>query len=573
VKQVKRWATIGGSEEENMNSTYIVRRVAAVTALALTLAACGGGDSSAPAAPSGGSTAPTAPAAPEWTEEDRTLIVAASGTPGSLDGDIFTANMQATVTNVYDQLVTYGYKDSDFEFANGAREIDPEQIQGKLAESWTVAPDGLSIDFALRRGVQSFFGNELTAEDVAWSWEKSAQQGRTGAFIGRVSNVASVEAVDTYTVRFNLNSPSPVLLAALSIYVPSIYDSTEVKNHVTAEDPYGAAWLAQNTAGFGPYHLESISSDEQAVFVANPNYWDEQPFFQRVIYRAVPDAANRTVLLQAGAVDYIENPTFRQIVELRSAPGAKVQTVVGNQQARILMNPNIAPFDDRRVRQAVNYALDHEGTIRNVFEGLSIQAYSPVAPTFACYTDDFWGYNRNIEKARQLLAEAGYPDGIDLELTYASQQWWEEPWVIQAQSQLREAGINVTLKKIENAEMTSRGAINVRDLPFFTFFEQSIVLDPGYALFLNSHPLGASDRNDYGRSNPAFVALVEEGNLTLDPAERCAIFRAAQRIHVEDASWVYGAMLGGYLAQKEELSGWAWWADNQIRWYDLYRDR
>lgn len=557
-----------------MKSTHIIRRVAAATALALTLAACGGGDSSAPEAPTGDTpAAPSAPAAPEWTEEDRTLVVASTGTPGSLDGDIFTANMQATVVNIYDQLITYGYKDSAFEFANGAREIDPDQIQGKLAESWTVAPDGLSIDIALRRGVLSFFGNELTSDDVAWSWEKSAAQGRTGAFIGRVSNIDSVEAIDTYTVRFNLKSPSPILLAALTIYVPSIYDSTEIQKHVTADDAYGAAWLAQNTAGFGPYHLESISADEQAVFVANPNYWDEQPFFQRVIYRAVPDASNRTVLLQAGSVDYIENPTFRQIVELRSTPGVKVQSVVGNQQARILMNPNIAPFDDRRVRQAVNYALDHDGTIRNVFEGLSTKADSPVAPTFACYTDEFWVYDRDLAKSRALLAEAGYPNGIDLELTYANQQWWEEPWVIQAQSQLREAGINVTLKRIENAEMTSRGSIAVRDLPFFTFFEQSIVLDPGYGLFLNSHPLGASDRNDYGRSNPEFVALVEQGNLTLDAEERCDIFREAQRIHVEDASWVYGAMLGGYLAQKEELSGWTWWADNQIRWYDLFRER
>jgi ABC-type transport system substrate-binding protein len=545
--------------------------VAAVTALALTLAACGGGDSSAPEAPAG--PAPEAPAAPEWTAEDRTLIVAASGTPGSLDGDIFTANMQATVTNVYDQLVTYGYKDSTFEFANGAREIDPDQLQGKLATSWTSSPAGLRVDFTLRQGVRSFFGNELTADDVVWSWEKSAAQRRTGAFIGRVSNVASVEAVDTYTVRFNLSSPSPVLLAALSIYVPSIYDSTEVKKHVSADDPYGAAWLAQNTAGFGPYHLESISADEQAVFVANPNYWGEQPFFQRVIYRAVPDAANRTVLLQAGSVDYIENPTFRQIVELRSAPGVKVQSVVGNQQARILMNPNFEPFDDRRVRQAINYALDHEATLRIVFEGLSTQATSPVTPGFACFTDEFWAYDRNLDKARALLADAGHADGLDIELIYSGVWWWEEPWAIQAQSQLAEAGINVKLTRIENAEMTSRAATGTRNLPFFTFYEQSIALDPGYALFLNSHPNGASDRNDYGRTNPEFVALVEAGNKTLDPQRRCELFLEAQRLHVEDAAWVYGAMMGTHVAQKNELNGWVWWADNNVRWYDLYRER
>lgn len=557
-----------------MRSTHIIRRVAAASALALALVACGGGEeTSAPAEPTGGTDAPAAPAEPEWTEADRTLIVAASGTPGSLDGDIFTANMQATVTNVYDQLVTYGYKDSSFEFANGAREIVPDQVQGKLAESWTVAPDGLSVDFKLREGVLSYFGNELTSADVVWSWDKSAAQGRTGAFIGRVSNVASVEAIDTYTVRFNLNNPSPVLIAALSIYVPSIYDSTETQTHATAEDPFAAEWLKQNTAGFGPYHLESITPDEQAVFVANPNYWGEQPFFQRVIYRAVPDAANRAVLLQAGEVDYIENPTFRQIVELREADGVKVQSVVGNQQARILMNPSFEPFDDKRVRQAINYALDHEATLDIVFEGLSTQATSPVTPGFACFTDEFWVYNRDLDKARELLAEAGYADGLEIELIYSGVWWWEEPWAIQAQSQLAEVGIDVTLTRIENAEMTSRAATGTRNLPFFTFYEQSIALDPGYALFLNSHPNGASDRNDYGKTNPEFVALVEAGNQTLDPEERCEYFRQAQQIHVDDASWVYGAMMGTHVAQKAELNGWVWWADNNVRWYDLYRER
>lgn len=555
-----------------MRSTKFITRVAVATALALAVAACGGSDSSAPQ-PAPSAPAPQAPAEVDWTAEERTLIVAASGTPGSLDGDIFTANMQATVTNVYDQLVTYGYKDSDFEFANGAREIDPDQLVGKLAESWTVSADGLSIDFTLRRGVVSFFGNEFTSADVVWSWNKSAAQKRTGAFIGRVSNVARVEARDVYTVRFNLNSPSPVLMAALSIYVPSIYDSIEAQTHATAEDPFAAAWLAQNTAGFGPYHLESLAPDEQAVFVANPNYWGEAPFFQRIIYRSVPDAANRTVLLQAGSVDYIENPTFRQIVELRNASGVKVQSVVGNQQARILMNPNFAPFDDKNVRQAVNYALDHEATLRIVFEGLSTQATSPVTPGFACFTDEYWVYDRDLGKARELLAAAGYSGGLDVELLYSGVWWWEEPWAIQAQSQLAEVGINVTLTRLENAEMTSRAATGTRDMPFFTFYEQSIALDPGYALFLNSHPNGASDRNDYGKTNPEFVALVEAGNRTLDIAERCRLFGKAQQLHVDDAAWVYGAMMGTHVAQKAELNGWVWWADNNVRWADLYRER
>jgi peptide/nickel transport system substrate-binding protein len=559
------------------------RWVALLAVLALVTTACGGEDVAGDDPGDGGTGAdpatdpdPDADAGaesddtePAGNARDTTLVVGATHTPGGFDGDIFQPNMQNVVVQSYEPLLGYGATEPA---EDGAREVDPEQLEGRLAESWEWSDDNLTLTLTLREGVQSFFGNELTAEDVVWSWEKSIEQGRTGNFIKNASNVESVEATGEHEVQFTVSAPSPILERALTLYVPSIYDSTEASQHATDDDPFATEWLAQNTAGFGPYHLESLEPDAQAVFVVNPNYYRLDPYFERVVYRAVPEASNRVSLVQTGQVDYIETPTFRQLADLRDDDRVKVQSVVGNQQARILMNPNFEPFDDVRVRQAINYAIDHDAMLDIVFEGLATQATSPVTPGFDCHTDEYWTYDRDLDRARELLEEAGHGDGLEIELEYSGVWWWEEPMAVQAQSQLAEVDIDVTLTRIPDDEMTSRAAIGERSLPFFTFYEQAIVLDPGYALFLNSHPDGASDRNDYGQSNPEFVDLVERGNQTLDTDERCELFDEAQRIHVEDASWVYGAMMGTHLAQKPELDGWVWWADNHPRWVDLHRN-
>jgi peptide/nickel transport system substrate-binding protein len=499
----------------------------------------------------------------------RTLVVGATGTPSGFDGDIFGPNMQNVVVNLYEPLLGYG---AGPEQEDGAREVQPELLEGWLAESWEVSDDGLQVTLTLREGVRSFYGNELTAEDVVWSWEKSFWQERTGNFIARVSNVESVEATGEYEVTYTLLDPSPILLPALTLYVPSIYDSAEASQHATDEDPYATDWLSQNTAGFGPWHLESLEPDAQAVFVRNPNYYGGQdPYFERIIYRAVPEDSTRVSLVQTGQVDYIEGPTFRQLAQMRDDDRVKVQSVVGNQQARLLMNPNYEPFGSREVRQAIQYAIDDEAILDIVFEGLASISKSPVPPTFACHTDEFWNYDRDLERARELLDEAGYPDGLELEIEYSGVWWWEEPMAVQAQSQLAEAGIDVQLTRIPNDQMTSRAAISERTLPLFTFYEQSIVMDPGYNLFLSSHPDGASDRNDFGRTRPDYVELIEEGNRIVDQDQRCELFEEAQQIHVEEASWV-AYMMGTHVAQVPDLAGWVWWADNHVRWADLHRE-
>ncbi|MEQ9448681.1 MAG: ABC transporter substrate-binding protein, partial [Rhodospirillaceae bacterium] len=203
-----------------------------------------------------------------------TLVLAAPGTPEGFDGDALRPFTQHVVVQTYEGLTKYPKMMRD-----GRPVLDASKIEGHYAESWTVSDGGKTVTMKLREGIKSSAGNELTAADVEWSWAKSFAQKRTGNFIARVSNVTGVAAKSKYEVDFTLGAPSAIFLSAITLYVPGIYDSTVLKEQATTEDPWGLKYLETNTAGFGAYKLESLRAGEQAIFVANPNYHWDKPFF------------------------------------------------------------------------------------------------------------------------------------------------------------------------------------------------------------------------------------------------------------------------------------------------------
>ena len=204
----------------------------------------------------------------------QTLVVAATKTPGGFDGDALKPNTQNVVTQVYEGLVAYAIRTQP----DGSTVADFSDIRGHLAESWQVSDGGKTYVFKLRRGVKSPFGNEFRADDVVWGWQKSIAQKRTGNFMADVSGVTAVDKVSDHEVRFTLKAPSGIFLHALTDYVPGIYDDRGQEAR-TPDDPWALKWIDANTAGFGAYHLESVKQGEQAVFVANPNYFGSQPHY------------------------------------------------------------------------------------------------------------------------------------------------------------------------------------------------------------------------------------------------------------------------------------------------------
>ena len=490
-----------------------------------------------------------------------TLVIAAASAPGGFDGDSLRPATREVAMQVYEGLTAYRRVPGE----NGQLRIDPEQVVPHLAESWTISPDGKQYDFTLRQGVKSPYGNELTAEDVAWSWKKSMQEARTGKFIIEVAHVVSVEPVSRYQVRFTLSAPTGVLLRALAGYVPSIYDSTEVRKHATVDDPLALQWMADHAAGFGAYQLASLTRGQQAIFTANPNYFGLKPFFDRVVYREVPSPASRLQLLKAGQVQWAEALRVEQIRDLRTAPNVHVAHDLGTIMANVRMNANFKPFDDLRVRQALAYATDYTAIGKAVFNGEAPRVTSVLPPAVPDSKPGYFHFETDIPRAKALLAEAGYPNGIDITLTYSDAQWFEEGIAIQLKESFARAGIRLTLEKKTEAEVLAATA--KRQVPFFFLRDSPLVLDPFYKLYIDSHPKGASNRNDF--ADPEYARIVDQGLQELDPATRTTLAQRAQQIHADAVTWIYLFYPGVDQAMASCIQGYTWYPDNTPHWAEL----
>ena len=203
--------------------------------------------------------------------------------------------------------------------------------------------------FKLREGVMSNWGNELTAEDVKWTWDRKFGLAAIGGFYTKVSGLSRPEDVRVegkYTISFNLDNPNPLILKIHPNLYNPIYDSTKCKEVATDDDPWAKGFIENDSAGFGPYKLESMAPRQQAVFAAREDYWQGKPAIDRVIFKEVPTSASRVQLLQGGAVDIAQYLQPLEIKGLKGVPNVEVETVPASFMIWIELNAKMAPFDN-----------------------------------------------------------------------------------------------------------------------------------------------------------------------------------------------------------------------------------
>jgi ABC-type transport system substrate-binding protein len=494
--------------------------------------------------------------------QGQTMVMAMTGTPKGFDPDIWVPGQIESAVNVYEGLTRFGLRAGK----DGRQEPDPGRIEPHFAEKWTVSPDGKTYVFKIRQGVKSPFGNQLSAADVVWTFEKSMHQKRTGLFIKNVGRIDKIEALSQDEVRFVLADPNRIFLALMTLHVPAIYDSTEAKKHATADDPYATKWLGASTAGYGPYHLQSVQPGQQAVFIANPNYAFEKPYYTRIVWREVPSPATRVALVRTGQVQYAEQIPLQQIRELRADRNVRVESVAAPGSATVRMNPKLAPFDKPQVRQAVAYATDYKAIGEAVFFGLGTRSRSMLNPPIPGSVDAY-KYETDYAKAKQLLAEAGFPNGLDVTLEYSTNWWWEEPLALQMQASLAKAGIRVTPKRIPTTEMNARRAINVWSLPFMTHLTSSFVPDPSYNMFLTAHCKGGSNVN--GNCNAKLDQLIDASVVERNDQKWLKIVAEAQEVQAQDATFVETFLPGTHEVFVSCMSGFMWRPHNRLMWKDL----
>ena len=518
-----------------------------------------------------------------------TIIKAFSGDVPNIDPRLnFEARGSELAGNMYDQLITFHLEEN----ADGVLVADASRPQGLLAEGWEFNEDCTSVTFTLRQGVKfNHSGNEMTAEDVKWSFRRAAlHQDRVGgwfdhAVIGlydygdeeTIDDVITV--IDDYTIRFDFLYPTPFPLHVLSNVGVTVYDSAFLSQQGTEDDPWARDFLQTTDTGTGPFYLESIEPGVQVTLRRNDDYFLGPAQAERVIFRVIPDEAQQATLLSAGEIDFAEAVPVTAIPELM-AKGVKVTTVGGNNQAVMYMNPTRPPFDDLNVRQAISYTFPYDEILEGVYFGAASRGgRGPIPSTTPTFDPDAPFYSQDMDKARELLAASGYPDGFSTQLYIDATLAFAPELAIVVQANLAQIGIDVKIVRLSSGDFSENvfaedstktdpleARINPMDFFLFYFGSGSWVNEPQYHMELFWEVDGYAMRSNY--SNPVVTEKLEAAKL-LSPADpaRTQLYVDVQTLMLADAPAVWLAEPHLIVASSQAIGGFVWRPDQINRYY------
>lgn len=511
-------------------------------------------------------------------DRQKTLVIACPATPQGLDMEFdVSLGFLDCLKAMYDTLLEYE-KMPDPEFPEVLREdtgVHPELPNGlalkpKLAESWEVSEDGLKCTLKLREGVISHWGNELTAEDVKWTWDRKFALMVQGAFNTSVLGLTSPDQIKVeskYVVSFNLEKPTPLILKQQRSPANPIFDSTKLKEVGGEDDPWGTEFLKNNSAGFGPYKIVQIARGQQAVFQVHEEYWGEKPYFETVVMREVPNSSSRLSLLKGGAVDIAQFLQPREYQSLDEAADASYYSVDASYMMWCVLNTKIAPFDNPLVRKAVNYAIPHDEIINSVYYGMASPLTAPMPHIYPMADSSFGDYSYDLEKAKALLAEAGYADGFTTTLSYNAGDPTHEPIALIWQTALRQIGVNVELDKLPAGVFYDYVA--KREKPMIFYLDSPWTPDPGYSLELYFNSRSFINYGSY--ENPEVNKLIETALVSIDDEERLGIFTQVQEIVMDEAPWGFMSYPEWNVAMGNDIKGLTYYTSNMLCFQDLTR--
>lgn len=507
-----------------------------------------------------------------------TMVVAAPATPQSLDCnfDVSLGTFEA-IAALYDGLLGFNrIPDPNVptalreDIAYHADKPGGVNMYGKLAESWELDPNGRWARFKLREGVKSNWGNELTAEDVKWTWDRAFALGALGAFYTKVSGLTKPEDVrveSKHVVSFNIDAPNPLLLKIhTNLYTP-VYDSKKCKEVGGSDDPWARKFIENNSAGFGPYQLQQLVRGQQAVFKARADYYAGKPAIDTVVFKEVPTSAARVQLLRGGAVDIAQYLQPLEIISLKGVPNVAVETVPASFMIWIELNAKMTPFDNVDVRRAMNYAFPQADVMKSVFQGLASPLDGCMPNIYPGFAGKLVDYSYNLDKAKELLARAGHGNGFKTSLAYNAGDPVQEPIAIIYQTALRQIGVELELKKVPAGSFYN--AVTERKQPMIFYVDSPWCPDPGYSLTLYFDSKSYVNYSNY--SNSEVDRLLAQAASTADDKIRLEVTRKAQAIIMDEAPWTFVAYPNYTMARKANLKGWTYYTSNNIRFQDFSR--
>ncbi len=438
-----------------------------------------------------GSGLPAAPAvwspAKAQARQETLLIVSESG-PNNLDIHGVGTNVQAYEAswNCYDRLISHEMKTDE----NGTPYYDRERFKGELADDMKIGD--MSVTFTLKKDAVFQDGTPVTARDVKWSLDRAVSVGGFPTFqmaAGSLTKPEQFVIVDDRTVRVDFLRKDRLTIPDLAVIVPCVMNSELVKKHATEKDPWGLEYAKQNTAGSGAYRVANWTPGAELVFERNDKWaGGPLPKVRRVVWRMVPSSGNRRALLERGDADISYDLPPKDFAEMKKlAKLSIVSTPYSNGLQYIGMNVKMAPFDNIKVREAVAYAIPYQKIMDAVLFGLARPLYgAPAEATTQIGWPQPHKFVTDIAKAKQLLAEAGYPNGFETTLSFdLGFAVANEPLCILVQESLAQIGIKTTINKVPGANW--RTELNKKTMPLFTNVFSGWLDYPEYFFFWCYH--------------------------------------------------------------------------------------
>src|SRR6476659_5418487 len=400
------------------------------------------------------------------SRQETLLIVSESG-PNNIDIHGVGTNVPGYEVswNCYDRLISHEMKTVD-----GTPYYDRDKFKMELADDMSIGD--MSATFKLKKNAAFQDGAPVTAKDVKWSLDRAVSVGGFPTFqmgAGSLTKPEQFLVVDDNTVRVDFTKKDRLTIPDLAVIVPAIYNSGLVKKNATEKDPWGLEYTKQNTAGSGAYRVVSWNAGTEVILERNDKWvGGPLPKVKRIVWRMVPSAGNRRALLERGDADISYELPNKDFVELREAGKLNiVSTPFSNGVQYLGMNVTKPPFDNVKVRQAVAYAVPYQKIMDAALFGLAKPMFGGPDKAGEAVWPQAHKYNTDLAKAKQLLAEAGYPNGFETTLSFdLGFATVNEPLCVLTQESLAQIGIKTTINKIPGANW--RTELTKKVLPLYT---------------------------------------------------------------------------------------------------------
>lgn len=513
--------------------------LAVLLIVSMVLAACQSGN--------GGEAGTEDESAGESSGGSKTLVFGRGGDSVSLDPSRVTDGESMKVAaNIFETLINFGEQDTT--------------LQPGLAKEWEASEDGLTYTLQLEEGVKFHDGTDFNAEAVVKNFERWANgdadtfpyyQSMFGGFKGDEGHVIeSVTAEGDHAVVFTLKRPQAPFLKNLAMTMFGIGSPEAFE-----ADSEG---FGENPVGTGPFKFVEWKRNDSITIEKNEDYWKEGlPKLDRVVFRSIPDNGARLNALITGDIDLADgiNPSDQE-------------TINGDDNLQLFERPSLnigylgmtvtrEPFGDKLVRQAFNHAIDRQAIIDAFFEGAAEPAKNPLPPSIPAYNDSIEGYEYDPEKAKELLAEAGYPDGFEMEL-------WAMPVprpympdgakvaeVIQ--KNLADIGVTAEIVSYEWATYLEKASKGEADAFLLGWTGDNGDADNFIYALLDGDNIGSNNYTYY--DNAELHDILIEAQTEVDEDTRNELYAKAQEIIHEDAPWVPLAHSTPLLAGSADITG------------------